>query len=246
MPVRPTTNRWLVALSTAALLSLSASATASAQAVATATPAKAGDRMTRVSWSIDGTVAPASGRIPASLVMTAPGFRLDRRAVAARCSNLKAALNECPRASRLGTGRMTIIVFRPDGTTNELAFDLIINRSHGTGVLAVADFIGVRVIKGRLEGSADGVTLTFDPLPTPPAIPGVSYAFKDVSATVGVTRTVVKRVKVKGSKKRKRKTTRYSLVRTPEACTGSWATSTLLTFPDGSSSPLDAPIACTS
>ena len=74
----------------------------------------------------------------------------------------------------------------------------------------------------------------------------MSYAFKDVSAELGVTRKVVKRVKVKGSKQRKRRTVRRHLVRTPASCTaGTWAAAATLTFPDTTSVLLPAPMTCT-
>ena len=74
----------------------------------------------------------------------------------------------------------------------------------------------------------------------------MSYAFKDVSADLGVTRKVVKRVKVKGRKtQRKRRTVRRSLVHTPASCAaGSWAAAMTVTFPDTTSVLLPAPMTC--
>ena len=215
-------------------------ASASANATGSATPAVAGHKPTTVAWDVDGLAPPVLGRIPKSLVVTAPGFKLDRRAVAERCSDLQAKLNECPRKSKIGTGTLTIVVHRPD-RVNEVAFQVALYQAAGTKILAVTDFIGIRVIPGRLTSSG-GVQLTFDPLPTPPQIPGIviTYEFKGVSVNLGAKRTVVKRVKGK------RRKVRHSLVLTPKKCNGgSWAATAALGFPDGTSLPLPTPIACT-
>jgi hypothetical protein len=221
---------------------LATAGTASADATGSATPAGAGGNATTLSWAVDGLTPPVSARIPRSLVVTAPGFKLDRRAVATRCGELQAKLNECPKKSKIGTGTLGIIVHRPAGV-NELEFDIVLYHGKGTKILAVTDFIGIRVVPGQLT-SAGGVRLTFDPLPTPPEIPGVqiTYEFKGVSVTLGAKRRVVKRV----GPRRTRRTFRYSLVRTPKKCAGgSWAATATLGFPDNTSQPLPTPMACT-
>jgi hypothetical protein len=217
-------------------------ASASADSTAKATPAVAGDKATTVEWAVDGLAPPVSGRIPRSLVTEAAGFRLDRRAVAKRCRDLKAKLDECPKKSKIGTGTLTIIVHRPD-RVNEVTFDIVLYHGKGARVLAVTDFIGIRVIPGRLTKSG-GVRLAFDPLPTPPVIPGVEirYEFKGASVRLDADRKVVKRV----GQRRKRRTFRYSLIRTPKTCdTGSWAATATLGFPDETTLPLPTPMACT-
>jgi hypothetical protein len=217
-------------------------APASADATASATPAVAGGKSTTLAWAVDGLAPPVSARIPRSLVVTARGFELDRRAVAKRCTELQAKLNECPRKSKIGTGALTIIVHRPAGV-NEVTFDIVLYHGKRTKVLAVTNFIGIRVVPGRLTESG-GVRLTFDPLPTPPEIPGIqlSYEFKGVSVRLGARRKVVKRV----GPRRTRRTFVYSLVRTPKACEGgSWAANATLGFPDGASALLPTPMACT-
>jgi hypothetical protein len=220
---------------------LATAASASADATSSAAPAVAGGKATKLAWAVDGLAPPVSGRIPNSLVVTAPGFKLDRRAVAERCGELEAKLNECPRKSKIGTGTLGIIVNRPD-RVNEVEFEIVLYHGKGTKVLAVTDFIGIRVVPGQLTNSG-GVRLTFDPLPTPPVIPGIqiTYQFKGVSAQLGARRKVVKRV----GRRRARRTARYSLVRTPTKCDrGSWAATATLGFPDGTSQGLPAPMAC--
>jgi hypothetical protein len=233
-------------LTTTAAAGLTTAAPAAAQAVATATPATAGGKPTKLMWAVDGTVPPVAGRIPKALVMTAPGFTLDRRAIAKRCRKAQATLDECPKRSKIGTALMTILVTRPNGTVNPLGIEITLYQGSKTTVFAVIFLVGNRVVPGKLESTADGIALTFDPLPIPPAIPQVSYAFKDVSANLGVTRKVIKRVKGNGRKRRKRRTVRYSLVRTPADCAaGSWAATATLTFADTTSALLPASIACT-
>jgi hypothetical protein len=220
---------------------LAMAAAASADQTGSASPAVPGGKATAVDWAVDGLAPPVSGRIPRSLVMSAPGFELDRRAVAKRCNELQAKLNECPTKSKIGTGTLGIIVNRPD-RVNEVEFDIALYHGSGNKVLAVTDFIGIRVIPGRLTDSR-GVRLTFDPLPEPPVIPGIqiTYQFKGVSARLDAKRRVVKRV----GPRRTRRTFRYSLVRTPMKCSGgSWAATATLGFPDGTSQQLPTPMAC--
>jgi hypothetical protein len=241
MSLCQTRMRLFAALPLAVAACLATAGAASAGATGSATPASAGGKATTLSWAVDGLAPPVSARIPRSLVVTAPGFELDRRAVAVRCSELQAKLNECPKKSKIGTGTLSIIVHRPAGI-NPLDFAIVLYHGKGTKVLAVTDFIGIRVVPGQLT-NAGGVRLTFDPLPTPPEIPGVqiTYEFKGVSATLGAKRKVVKRV----GPRRARRTFRYSLVRTPKKCAGgSWAATASLGFPDGTSQPLAAPMAC--
>jgi hypothetical protein len=232
-----------IRLRTALLLALAGclatAASASADATSSATPAVAGGKPTTVSWAVDGLAPPVLGRIPQSLVVSAPGFKLDMRAVAKACTELQAKLDECPKASKLGTGQLTIIVNRPD-RVNTVTFDVALYHAKGSHVLAVTNFIGIRVIPAMLSKSG-GVRLTFNPLPSPPQIPGVAitYQFKSVSATLGAKLRVVKRIHGK------RRTLRYSLLKTPQKCSGgSWAATATLGFPDGSSAPQPTPITC--
>ena len=238
----PSRVRLCAALPLALACSLVTAASAAADATGSATPGRAGGKATTVAWAVDGLSPPVSGRVPRSLVVTAPGFKLDRRAIAARCNGQQAKLNECPHKSKIGTGTLGIVVNRPD-RVNEVEFEIILYHGKGTSILAVTDFIGIRVVPGTLT-NAGGVRLTFDPLPTPPEIPGIqiTYQFKGVSVRLGAQRKVVKRV---GSR-RLRRTVRHSLVKTPKRCIGdSWAATATLGFPDGSDQPLSTPMACT-
>jgi hypothetical protein len=242
----PSRIRLRAALPLALVCCLLTSAPAVAQTTGSAKPAVAGGKPTTVAWAVDGLAPPVSARVPRSLVVAAPGFKLDRRAVAKRCGEQQAKLNECPTKSKIGTGTLTILVHLPPNApggpgVNERVFQIVLYHGKGETVLAVADFLGIRVIPGQLTQSG-GVRLTFDPLPTPPVFPGldIRYEFKGVSAELGAKRKVVKR------RRGQRRKVRYSLVRTPKTCDGgSWAATATLGFPDGTSLPLPTPMACT-
>jgi hypothetical protein len=241
MSLTPSRIRVRAALLLALAGCLATAASASADATGSATPRVAGGKATTLAVDVDGLAPPVSARVPRSLLVTAPGFKLDRRAVALRCKELQAKLNECPKKSKIGAGTLTIIVHRPDAD-NEVAFDVALYHGPGTKVLAVTDFIGIRVIPAQLIASG-GVKLSFDPLPEPPVLPGVeiTYEFRGVSVRLGAKRKVVKRV----GPRRKRRTITHSLVSTPEACKGgSWASTATLGFPDGASVQLPTPMAC--
>jgi hypothetical protein len=226
-------------------------ATAGAQGVGSATP-NTPNVATKLHWDVDGTAAPVSSRIPSSLVMTAqPGFTLNMAAAPKRCTRTKAELDECPKLSRIGSGEMVIHVEKPSGP-NDLGVPIKLYRAKGQGILAIAFLAGNRVVPGKLDGS-NGVTLTFDPLPSPPPIPKVSYAFMRVTVDLGVSRKVpVKTRKVsKKSRKHRRKRAkvkmvRADLIRSPSTCAGgTWAASVTLGFPDATNALVNAPMACT-
>ena len=197
---------------------------------------------TTVAWAVDGLAPPVSGPHPP--FAGGDGPRLQARP-ARRRQALQRAAGEAQRVPQEEQDRhrdahassSTV----PTGV-NEVEFDIVLYHGKGTKVLAVTDFIGIRVIPGQLT-DAGGVRLTFDPLPTPPEIPGVEITLRVQGrvGSLGAKRKVVKRV----GPRRTRRTFRYSLVRTPEKCDGgSWAATATLGFPDGTSLPLPTPMAC--
>ena len=97
--------RRIALIAVASLLAAAPSAAADATATATATPAKPGQPST-LHFDINGLAAPISGRLPKTLQLTAPrGVRVNLKAIAKRCSNESAKLNECPAASLIGKGQ---------------------------------------------------------------------------------------------------------------------------------------------
>lgn len=232
------------------LATLIIAAPAGAQAVATATPSKAGGP-TKLRFDVDGLQAPVSQRIPAALNFSAPaGFTFDRRVFSARCRRQQAVLNECPSGSAMGTGSLVIGVTLP-GATRDAVFPLRAYMSTGNKLWMIAYVTGWRVVPGTIVSSAAGVSLVFNPLPTPPPFKDVAYAFKRITLDVGKTRTIKKVVRVgrpkRGSKRPRTRVTRtrVDLIHTPAQCPGAWPASINLTFPDGSAVPLGAPMPCT-
>jgi hypothetical protein len=222
----------------AAAVWLSAATAAHAQAVATATPNASG-KASRLHWAIDGNMAPVNGLIPSSLKFSAPrGFTLNPKAVAKRCTSLQAKLDECPRRSRIGSAVMTIHVDKPSGP-RDLPIKIKLYLGRKNNLLAVAFLAGVRVVPGSISG-LNGITVTFDPLPTPPAIPQVSYRFLGVSLNLGTHRSVIRRMHGR------RKRIRIDLVQNPRECaSGGWPFSSTVGLPDGTTLGLASPVTCT-
>jgi hypothetical protein len=232
------------------LATLAVAAPAGAQALATATPATTGGAA-KLHFTVDGLQDPVSRRIPSALTFAAPaGFTFDAHAVTKRCSKDQAVLNECPKASAIGSGSLVIGVTLPDGSTRDANFALRAYLSRGTRMWMLAEVTGWRVVPGTLVASANGLSFVFDPLPTPPPFPNVSYEFKSITLDVGKSTTVKKVVHLKrppGSKQPRTRTTktRYDLIHAPAECaTGSWAAEMDMTFPDGSALALPAPMPC--
>jgi hypothetical protein len=233
----------------AGLVCLGAAAAAAAQTGATVTPNKP-NKGARIHWQVDGTVAPINGLIPTSLTMSAPsGFTLNTAAVAKRCTTLQAKLNECPKASKIGTAVLTIHVEKPSGP-RDLPINIGLYLGRKNSLLAIAFLAGIRVVPGSISG-AHGIAVTFNPLPVPPVIQGVSYSFIGVRLDLGTSLTITKRIKVrigtgKHAKVRIRRVrTRLDLVRTPSTCTGgTWALGANFGLPDGTTPSFTMPVAC--
>jgi hypothetical protein len=227
-----------------ALVWLVAATTANGQAGATVTPNAPG-KGTRLHWQVDGTAAPISGQIPRSLTMSAPpGFVLKTAAAAKRCTSVQAKLDECPSKSRIGSAQMMIHVEKPSGP-RDLPIDLKLYLGSKNSLLAVAFLAGVRVVPGSIAGS-NGITLTFNPLPVPPPIQGVSYRFLGVSVDLGATRKVTRKVRRRHHKKARVKVVRrIHLVTTPPNCaSGSWTLSTSVGLPDGTAPLFSSQVPC--
>jgi hypothetical protein len=243
----PKQARSLAVLLLSALAWLVAAEVAHGQAGATVTPNAPG-KGTRLHWEVDGTAAPISGQIPRSLTMSAPpGFVLNTAAAAKRCTSVQAKLDECPSKSRIGSAQMVIHVEKPSGP-RDLPIDIKLYLGSKNSLMAVAFLAGVRVVPGSIAGS-NGVTLTFNPLPVPPAIQGVSYRFLGVKVDLGVTRKVIRKLRRhhKGHhrKARVKVVRRINLVTTPSSCAaGSWTLSTSVGLPDGTAPLFSSQVPC--
>jgi len=226
--------RRIVLLTIAGLLGTAAPA--GAQATASVTPDQAGKPAT-LSFDVDGLAAPIGGRLPSALELAAPGFKVNRKAVARRCGEQAAKLNECPKRSRMGKGSLLIGVTAPDGARDvDVGVNVYLNSR--TRILAVAYVFGWRVVPATLN-TDDGFAVDFDPLPAAPPFEGVSYVLKGISFDFGAKRVIKKRTNGGGVRKR-----RIHLIRNPSDCAGGWPSSVSLRFPDGSVTPFDAPTPC--
>jgi hypothetical protein len=223
---------------------LAAAAPAAAQGVATVTPAKAG-KPSALSFAVDGLAPPISGRLPSALALTAPrGFRLNVEALAKRCREQAAKLNECPAGSLMGSGSLSVIVTAPDGV-REVVIPITVYLHSRTRILAVAFVFGWRVVPATLSGT-DGIVADFDPLPAGPPFPDVSYQLKGISINLAARRVVRERKvrRVNGKRRVKVVKRRVHLITNPRRCDGTWELSIALRFPDGSVADLPTPVAC--
>jgi hypothetical protein len=222
-------------LSTLTVL-LAAAAPAAALTAATATPDKAG-KPSSLHFDIDGLAAPIGGRIPLTLQLkTSPGFRVNLQAIAKRCSQESAKLNECPAASRFGRGVLVVGVTTPQGVRT-VTIPLYVYLHSNTKILAIARVFGWQVVPATLDAH-HGLVVRFDPLPQGPPFAGITYALKRITLDFGATRMISKRA---GTRVRK---TRVSLIRNPTRCRGSWSSSVVLTFKVGPAASLGTPTAC--
>lgn len=212
--------------------------------VAGAAPSGAGKPAT-LNFTLDATPPPVSGRIPSGLGFSAPGFTFDSQAVAKFCTHELAVLNECPAKSEIGKGTLLVHVVSPT-FTRDTEIPLNIYLQSRRGIVAVAFIGGPKVVPGKLS-TTGGVSLSFNPLPTLPAFPGVTVTLENINVKVGTSRVVVKRSRqrVHGKTKTVVKRTRYSLIHQPQTCsTAGWSSVITLAFANAPSTTSATPIAC--
>lgn len=229
-------------IAAAALFTLLLSAPAAhGQATTTATPNQAG-KATRLHTELDATQPPILGRIPRETVLSIQsGYRLDGRAVAARCTTEQGAKDACPAKSAIGTAQVVATYM---GSDVPIPIQLYLAKPQQAG--DVAGFIAVARVLGSTYAAAGRVTRTTEApfglaviLPTPgPDASSFGATLKSITADIGAMRAV------KTGPKGKRKKVRYSLLTNPATCTGTWASRAALTFSDGTTAQLDAPISC--
>jgi hypothetical protein len=233
--------RRIVPLSIAALLATAGPA--AAQGTSSATPDAAGKTST-LRFAVDGLAQPIGGRLPSALRLTAPGFKTDLGALSKRCSEQAAKLNECPKGSLMGKGSLLINVAAPDGVRDvDIAINVYLHSR--TKIFAVAYVLGWRVVPATLRTRGRFV-VEFDPLPEGPPFAGVTYTLKRISFAFRAKRVIRRRVvrRVGGARRTVTIRRRVHLLRNPATCTGSWASSLLLRFPDGTETPFDTPTQC--
>ena len=181
-----------------------------------------------------------SDRVKALSLFGTRGLKIDRRAVRARCSDAQADSFECPEASRVGTGRAEGraegVIIPGGGFDFTATIDVFLTAPRQQG-----DVAGVVVsvqepqsnqrfnAKGRirrLANSTFGSETRFEDLDAGGGElpPGVTVKLNRVELRVGANRTVKRRVTVRrnGKKRRVTKRIRYTFLRNPRRCTGSW------------------------
>ena len=246
--------RSTLVLSVAALLA--AAAPAEAQFTATATPDRAGKAAT-VSFNLGALEAPVNGRIPRSMTISAAGgFAINPKAIPKRCTQEEATLQppDCPADSKIGTGSIAVIVTIPGKAPRPATFPITIYRAPANGVYALMFIEGYKAVPATISTSG-GLSLAFNPLPTVSTFGGLfTVTVQSISVSLGGSIVVATRKRVRGTGhgKHKRKAhfvtkrTRYNILSNPSHCGGNWPATFTLGFPDGSSTTLNAAIACTS
>ena len=130
----------------------------------------------------------------------------------------------------MGKGSLVVIVKTPD-RVRDVNIALKVYLHSRSTAFAVAHVFGWQVIPAALSTRA-GFAIDFNPLPKGPQFQDVSYAFRRISLQFGAKRRI------------RRGNRRIDLIRNPAACTGPWASSVSLRFPDGSVNPFAAPTPC--
>jgi hypothetical protein len=110
-----------------------------------------------------------------------------------------------------------------------------------TRILTIARVFGWQVIPATLD-THKGLAVRFDPLPARPPFPGVTYTLERITLSFGAARVIRKRVRAHGGTRMTRP--HVYLINNPARCTGSWLSSVLLTFRDGTTAPLATPTTC--
>jgi hypothetical protein len=195
---------------------------------------------------------------PRSVVVAiARGFRIDTRSRARRCSSEEAKRFECSERSRIARGWAEVTasgIFFPGGSQDY--------------VVSLAGFLAPRVQRGDLAGvvmqasepktglrgtsrgrivrvptGVFGLELRLDDLGLGrPPPPGVTIRLKRAHLAVAAFRRVRRVRRIRGRRVVRR--VRYSLIRNPLRCSGSWPYEVRLVYP-GSERVVSGSVACT-
>ena len=198
----------------------------------------------RVHIDVSGLAPELAGSLPQSVTLGVQrGFKLDVRAVAARCTGGALTTGKCPAKSRIGTGQAIVttrgLLNQDIPATIDVFLADRVQPSDVASAVVVFGAVGAsRVVRTRLLAPATGPVgyeLRFDGIADAvPAIPGVAFGLRSLSLDLGarrrVTTTTYKRVRVNRDGRRvtvRRKVTRrvtYNLLRNPKTCTtGAWS-----------------------
>jgi hypothetical protein len=192
--------------------------------------------------AIGGATPELGGALPESITLGLQrGFKLDLKAVAARCDALHAPTADCPAASRIGGGQALVHASGLINTDVPATIDVFLAESVQSGDLAsVVLRVNVgnqsKAVQARLRAPATGpigYELSVSGFASSvPTLPGLTFSLKSLTLDIGATRkireTVKKRVRVtrKGKRvtitRKVRKTVRHDLIRNPKTCPGAW------------------------
>ena len=178
----------------------------------------------------------------AIVIAAARGFRVDPRSRRRRCSEEQARQFECPEASRIGAGQAdgtasigggsqsftaSIDVFlAPPPQPGDVAGIVVQFREPQSGQRGQARGRIVRVPTGPF-----GVEVRFEDLAgLTPSLPGVTITVDRIQLRVGARRKVVRIIRRDG--RRIRRVRRYTLIRNPRTCAGSWPYQVRGRYPD--------------
>lgn len=264
-PVR----RSLLALATAALVTLGGAAGASAQEGV----GSVGLNPNKVSAASNAQIAIAGvtgfSTLPTGVeLLLQPGFTSSIKAVTALCSGMAATTGNCAPASQIGTGVVQVSFFG-SGTAVQVALYLGPPLQSGdiSSVVVVGNFQGTALnITGRIftppGGGLEVLLPSFPSLPVTLTSFAVSLSASQTQIkhlTKRITKTHTKFVYRGKGKKRHRVKVKYkthktihytvrvvySVVTNPSTCSGTWTGTAILTFASGVDS-LPLSTACTS
>ena len=242
----------MIRLLPASIAALALAPAAVAQAPATKitfNPDQAGKGST-LSVEVQGDEAFA-GRTPRTVsVLVQRGFKLEPKARSVSCSDP----DNCPAASRIGSGRAVIVaegsIFTggPQEFTAELTLYLAKAQVKGDRAGLVITYREPRTgASGRLVGRVIrlasgpyGYELRTEGLDsTAPSFPGVTARLRSLQFTAGARRTV----RIKRKRRRARKVT-YHLITNPSTCDGAWENRVRAEFPDGTTAERELTSPC--
>lgn len=194
----------------------------------------------RLILDIPGGESAGGARPTSSVLGLQRGFVIDVRARRARCTTQQAEAFACPAASRIGAGYALAYAtgaLVPGGArTYRAELDAFLAPRQRRGDLArvvISVFEPENKLRGNVYGrlvsrprQAFGQQLRFDALPgagEPP--PGVEVTLQRLHLEVGAFRAV----------RRNRRRIRFTLIRNPQRCGGSWKARGRVGFADGTS-----------
>ena len=203
--------------------------------------------------TITGSGGSSAQSLRSIIVAAHRGFRFDRRARAKVCTNQEADSFTCPEEARTGRGNAVVTATSAVFGTRDVnvTIDAYLGERQRAGDLAgaVLQFseptFGVRrSLRGRVvrvPSGPFGIEVRFESIPDLNQ-PGVTATLKSLNVTIGASRRVKVRKRVRGRRVTRR--VRRHLITNPRRCSGSWRYQVRATFASGSPLTQDGQIPC--